>query len=523
MLRGILHRLAVVVVGLSVGIGILVVTEIGLRLAGIGEGAPRRDPFAGFSSVVPLFEPAVQPDGTHVYRLSGARVTPPKDVVTEPQRRFLAQKPEGTFRIFAIGGSSTAGVPYSTDEAFPAWLARRLEAELRDVDFEVVNAAMPGYATRRELVVVRELAQYQPDLLILYTGHNEFAERRFYAHLLDMDPRLFRLWERAVRTHLYTACSRALSILRPAPPEATRLRIDDARDSQQMFAVGFSRLQGQRTASGREVAYREILFRFNIEEMIRTMHGVGARTMILSLSQNFADWPPGSSSHRRGASAEQKAAWRAAVREGDRLARDDCARALEAYARALAIDDSYAFLQYRVARCERELGKYDAARERFRLASDLDQIPAGAPTRYNEILRDVARAEGALFVDIDAVLTRASAHGLVGNDFFADPIHPNIAAHREIAAAVAEALRDAGIPVPAARWKPEAYVEPPLAAVYAGNPRLKLREHLSRAVVYMLGARDEQALTELRAALSIDPQDEAVTDLTQQLMQRRER
>jgi lysophospholipase L1-like esterase len=449
-------------------------------------------------------------------------VTGPKDVVREPQRQFLAQKPRGTFRIFTIGGSSTAGVPYGTDQAFPAWLARRLEAELPDIEFEVVNAAMPGYATRRELVVARELAQYQPDLLILYTGHNEFAERRFYAHLLDLDPRLFRLWERAVSTHLYKACSRALSIIRPTPPETARLHIDDARDSQQMFAVGFSRLQGQRIASRREVAYREILFRFNIEEIVRTMHGVGAKTMLLTLSQNFADWPPGSSSHRRGASAEQKAAWRAAVRDGDRLGRDDCTRALEAYARALAIDDGYASLQYRVARCERALGKYDAARERFRLASDLDQLPAGAPIRYNDILRDVAGAEGALFVDIDEVLTHASEHGLVGNNLFADPIHPNVAAHRLIAAAVAQALRDAGIPVPAARWKADAYVEPPLAALYAANPRLKLREHLSRAIVYMLGARDEDALTELRAALAIDPEDKAVRDLVQQLMKRKE-
>jgi lysophospholipase L1-like esterase len=523
MLHAVTVRLAAGIIGLCLGIGILCLTEVGLRLTGIGGGTPRNDPFAGFSNVVSLFEPAVGHDGTRIYRLSGARAMPPKDVITEPQRQFFAKKPDGTFRIFAIGGSSTAGVPYGTAQAFPAWLAQRLAAELPDVDFEIVNAALPGYATRRELMVVRELTQYEPDLLILYTGHNEFAERRFYAHLLDMDPRLFRLWERMVDTHLYRVSSRAFSFLLPGSTGAPRLQIDDAQNAQQMFAVGFGRLHGQTFASKREVAYREILFRFNVQEMIRAMRAVGARTMILSLSQNFADWPPGASSHRTAALRDEKAAWREALREGNRLAESDCARALEAYTRALSIDDSYADLQYRVARCERMLGRYDAARERFRLASDLDRIPAGAPTDYNSVLRDVARAEGALFVDIDDVMTRASEYGLVGDNLFVDPIHPSVAGHRLIAAAVAHALREAEIPLPADRWKADAYVEPPLANVYAIEPNLRVREHLSRAVIFLLGARDDQALNELQAALSIDPQDTAALDLTQQILKRQGR
>ena len=154
-----------------------------LRLLGVCAGRPRQDPFAGFSRVVPMFEPGTQPDGTRIYRLAAGRWGAATGHVAPPQRSFLAEKPLGTFRIFVVGGSSAAGVPYGTGYAFPTWLARRLEAEVPEVRCEVVNAAMSGYATRRMLTVVRELVTYAPDLLIVYEGHNEFIEPAFFAAL----------------------------------------------------------------------------------------------------------------------------------------------------------------------------------------------------------------------------------------------------------------------------------------------------------------------------------------------------
>lgn len=110
---------------------------------------------------------------------------------------------------------------------------------------------------------------------------------------------------------------------------------------------------------------------------------------------------------------EEKAAWRAAVELGDTLADHDCPGAIAAWSRALAMDDGYADLHYRIARCEHELGRLDDAERQFRLASDLDRLPQGASTSFNDLVRDVARRESALLVDIDALFTRTSGPRLV--------------------------------------------------------------------------------------------------------------
>ncbi len=494
MLRRVLTRVVLILAGLAVGVAALLVVELGLRAAGIGAGGPRYDPFAGFSSTVPVFETAVRDDGVRIFRTS------PKRRVPVPQE-FLAEKPPGGFRAFVVGESSAAGVPYPATHAFSAFLQRRLRAELPGVPVEVVNAAISGYASRRILAVVRELARYEPDLLIVYAGHNEFAERKYYAHLIDMNPALFRLWELLAQTRVYALASRAFG-----DPTGKKPQFDfsDLNNAYEMFAVADERLEGV-YPTPRELEWGERHYRFNVTEMIAAMDAVGARTMLLTLSQNFADWPPAASSHRPDLTPEELAAFDEALREGRaRAARGDCAGALERYRAAREIDDTYALLLYEIATCERALGDLAAARQDYRLASDLDRVPHGAPTRFNDVLREIARERGALLVEVDRVLEERSPGGIVGDNFFADFCHPNLAANAAIAEAVAVVLRDAGIPRPAAQWAAP-YVEPDFATLYAADPSLRTQEHLVRAAACILARRPACAQADIDAVLAMEP------------------
>ena len=507
--RAVVERLGLVVGGLVAGVGLLVVAELALRALGIQPPAAQSDPFAGFSRVVPMFAPAVRADGMKVYRVSAARtIAATGHDSQEPQREFLPDKAPGTFRVFVIGDSSAAGVPYGTGYAFSTWLGRRLAAELPGVPSEVVNAAMPGYATRRLTVLVDEIAGYAPDLVIVYNGHNEFAERRFYAHLLDTDPRLFRLRERLVSTRLWGLLAGLLPRGRTRTDGGTpRFQIEEGHEAREMFAVLNERAGGHGYPTARERAYGEMLYRRNLEYIVRTARAAGARVMLLTLSQNFAGWPPGASAHRSGLSADDLATWTRLVEDGTRAADEahDCPAALAAWGRALAIDDAFADLQYRMARCEERLGDFDAARARYRVASDLDQVPHGAPTHFNDVIREVARAEGALLADADGALVRGSAHGLVGNDLFADWVHPNIGAHQLIAAAIADELRRAGVPAPAERWTRDAYADPDPGALLAADPGLRVREHFALMGACLLAHREVCALGEADTLIASDP------------------
>ncbi len=214
-----LARLGLVLVGVLAGLACLVALEFALFLVGAGEGAPAYDPFAGFSASVPLFERAERADGTPIYRVSPARLVNSANAGRSPEREFLAKKPDNGFRAFVVGGSSAAGFPYTPTYAFSTWLKRRLAARFSDLEIEIVNAAVAGYSSRRVLIAVRELVAYEPDLVIVYSGHNEWAERRYYSSLIDMHPWLFKMRERLLTSRIFNVGSHLLGSAPEKPEE----------------------------------------------------------------------------------------------------------------------------------------------------------------------------------------------------------------------------------------------------------------------------------------------------------------
>jgi lysophospholipase L1-like esterase len=480
----VLGRALLVVFGIAIGVGVIAAAEWTLRVLDVG-GGPR------------VFGPAVNADGTRILRLQWnpqfRRPQPP-----QPQRDFPAEKAPGTYRIFVVGESSAEGVPYGASLAFSSWLAHRLEAEAPEARWEVVNAALAGAQSWSVLSIVRDIARHQPDLLVVYLGHNEIGTRFSARARWALAPT--RLWLRARLGDL--RLYRVLVSLLPAQTQR-RLRIDpnDMDQPEEEFTLTRpDRGRVYATAADRKLA--AALYRERVEEIVRVMRAVGARTMLLTLSQNFSDFPPVVSAHRPGMRSDEKASWRTAVRQGDLLAPHDCGAALAAWARAEAIDDGVASLQFKMAGCERALGRLDAARARYRIASDLDLLSQGAPTQLNDVLREVAGQEGATLVDVDAAFTAASGTHLVGDDLFVDSHHPNVRGHQLIAAAVAEAIRAQGVPVPAARWRPDAYVDPDREALVAADPEIAAKEDFCRALSCIVAGRTcaIQALEDVRRA-----------------------
>jgi lysophospholipase L1-like esterase len=491
MLARVLARIAYPLAAVLLGVGSIAALEIALRALGVAADAPRRDPFAGFSSAVPLFERAVRADGAAVWRLSPARqIRVDPRVPDEPQRAFLADPPRDPFRIFVIGDSSAAGHPYSTRYAFSTWLERHLRASLPGVDLEVVNAALAGYSSRRLVVAVEEIARHQPDLLIVYVGHNEWAERQYYGHLLSIPPALFRLLEWGYQTRLYAVALGLFEGL--APPAPPTVEDDAATDARQMFAVIRDRAGGVAAPSERELAYRDLLYEQNLRRMADTIRAVGGRLAFLTLGQNLSDWAPGASSHRASLAPDERERFDAHHREGARLAApaDGCEPALAEWERALAIDGEYALLHYDMARCQHRLRRLDPARAGYLRASDLDRVPHGAPSAYNALLRDLAREYGAVLVDVAALLERASGDRLVGDDLFDDFIHPNLRAHQRIGQAVFEALREADLPVPKASFGAGVPDLPDPDALLASEPLLATQRLESRLFLCLVARRD---------------------------------
>jgi len=123
------------------------------------------------------------------------------------QQRFPKRKPEDAYRIFCLGGSTTYGHPYDDVTSFAGWLRELLPEVDRSRRWEVINAGGISYASYRVAIVMKELLEYDPDLFIVYSGHNEFLEARTYGRL-KKTPQIVLLLDRMCsRTRTYAAVS----------------------------------------------------------------------------------------------------------------------------------------------------------------------------------------------------------------------------------------------------------------------------------------------------------------------------
>lgn len=78
-----------------------------------------------------------------------------------------AQKPEGVFRVAAIGDSFTFGEYVNTEDNFPSKLQGLLEQNCKSGKFEMVNLAVGGYDIRYAVERYRiRGVKYEPDLMV---------------------------------------------------------------------------------------------------------------------------------------------------------------------------------------------------------------------------------------------------------------------------------------------------------------------------------------------------------------------
>ena len=164
---------------LLLGLLSLGIMEGVLTLGDWGKPDPAEDPFMGFGEVIPLFQ--LNEDGDAYEILAKSRLE-----WFYPQS-FPAKKAENAYRIFCLGGSTVAGRPYTVETALSSWLKLLLEYAQPSRPWEVINCGGVSYASYRLVPILDEILKaYQPDLIILYTGQNEFLEDRTYEHVKSL-------------------------------------------------------------------------------------------------------------------------------------------------------------------------------------------------------------------------------------------------------------------------------------------------------------------------------------------------
>ena len=434
-------RLAAVVVGLLP----LVIAELAMRVLGVAEPASGTDPLAGFNRQLRLFERAG--DRFQVIRS--------REPFFQPQS-FATVKPTNGYRVFCFGGSTVYGHPYLADTAFPKWLELELAATHPQRRVEVVNCGGISYASYRLAPIVREVLEYQPDLIVLAMGHNEFLEDRTYQPLKSRSASR-SWWEDRFNTLRLVTLVRGW--LRPsvrdqavpsvgAPdaslPAEVHARLDDR--------TGYASYHRDYAWRGQVVAQ----FADSFRAMIAACRAAKVPVLVVTLGSNLRDCPPFKSEQRAGLSAEAELRWQVAFAAGTAAEARDLQAALAHYQSAAAVDDQHALLAFRRARVHDRLGHTNEARTHYLRAKELDVCPLRMVEEIYELQHQITKATQTPIVDACRLLEAASPQALPGNDQYLDHVHPTVAGHQRIGQAIAAKLPEAGLIEPAAPWPPAA-------------------------------------------------------------------
>lgn len=423
---------------------VLAVVEGSLALFGVRPIADDEDPYVGFSALAPLFIEKPGADGEPLM------VTAPNKRLAFNQQRFPRAKRDGAVRIFCLGGSTTYGRPYEHPTSFPGWMEEFLPALDSTRSWEVVNAGGISYASYRIAELTKELARLEPDLFVIYTGHNEFLERRTYGRLMDTPGVVRSLGSLASRTRIWAALRTAL-VRSDGPtagtPEAPEKDILPSEVQARLDrSVGPADYHRDDELQGRVLEH----YRTSLHRMIATAKDAGARVILVTPASNLGDCTPFKSEFREGLLEEDVARLRRLSAEAT-LAQD-AGRPDEALQRlddAVAIDDRHAHTHFQRGRVLASLGRGEEAYAAFVRARDEDVCPLRALSATIDIAREVAAESGVPLVDFVNVVESGAPGGAPGADAFLDHVHPTIRGNRTIALAVLKAMADEGI-VPAA-------------------------------------------------------------------------
>ncbi len=387
--------------GLVVAAALLLAVELVLRTLGVA--APE-----------PFFLPAEDLDGG-AWMVTNPRVGDNwfhgaewEDAVRRPRwERFEVDKPEDVYRVFVLGESAAYGTPLDDNATWPSQLEHILGAAQDQQRVEVINLALRAVSADIYLDVLPELHRFEPDLLVVYAGHNEhYGVRRAG-------------WLRRLRM------VRALHGLREARPVPASM-------SERVGVRAEDRILAHSEEATRVVQR----FATTLDALVRGAGGVPL--LVYAPQANLRELAPLCSEPIEG---EPEGAQRAA--ELLWLAGVDLEGVLDLgeVTNLAAHHPRHAGLRWLVG--WHLLGSDGYAWEDFRRARDLDCLPVRASDAILEVIHELPeRHPQAPVLEVDPLpqLMKAEGGQLMGHDAFHDHVHLTIRGSYAVARAGAEAI-----------------------------------------------------------------------------------
>ncbi|HHI80719.1 MAG TPA: hypothetical protein ENK02_12165 [Planctomycetes bacterium] len=335
------------------------------------------------------------------------------------------KKASGELRIFVAGASMTAGYPYQPlgSASYATQLEKGLRACFPGRPIHVRPSAKPALDSPQLLRMVRKLLDYDPSLLVVTLGSNEYANRLFSGHRLVPRGILPRVVDRfSLGRRFWYAFSQYLQ-----GPGGTG-ESEDALNA--LIKKVLEAAPGKPALSGLPFDPEERSFL--LRRLRRSMREISKLCRAREVPLVFCvavygldgSWPWGLS---KGVDPLGRARIDKLVhsfRAGERSAafRDQVHKALDRFPNA-------AVLHYLQGQLAKEAGDLKTARASLERARDLDTVPMHLTGPILRSILGEARAEGRPVLVLDDAFAAADQDGLPGPAHYLDYGHLDAEGH----------------------------------------------------------------------------------------------
>ena len=325
------------------------------------------------------------------------------DVPSPPPVWVAARKPEGVRRVVLLGESAAAGFPM-TDHHLGRLVQARWNARFPGEPVEVINLSMVAVNSHALREFAREAMALDPDMIVLYAGHNEvigpFGPAAKFGPPAG-SPALTRLSLAVRRTHTGRAVESFLGLFAGKSSPQPWRGLDEFRGVQ---------VAHDDPALDSMLANTEANFR----DIVRRALDRDAKVLFVIPAINLADWPPvGSEPPDAGGVDAVLAAQDAGDFSGFRSAA----------------------LVYEAAQKRQAAGDLARAWPLYRRAADLDTQRFRADSRVRELPRRIASDSGpsVAAVDADRWLHEMNPSFTTDREFFLEHVHLTFAGRAAVA------------------------------------------------------------------------------------------
>ena len=402
------QRLLLLVFGLL----LLAAFEFGLRALGLGGRPPL---------LLELEAPA-QPGSPGIYELNPRVAAPFFDrkgsggqaMVGGHRREVVAlPKPEGMIRVLMLGASTVEGFPLPRNLTTASFLELMLGEASPGREVEVINLGITAIASFPLQEIGRlAIEQLEPDLVIVYYGHNEFFGASGVASHRFLSRSSMSL---ALRQGLRdSAFAGLMRLFEPSRSESSK------GEQEHLIEVMASATAIEPRGELHRAAGKTL--RAHLSSLIEAAGSLDTPILlstVVSLERDLA--PIASFEPEDRAPGEALASFDQAWSDAGSDAEAILGR-VDTLSKAHPL---HAGLAYRRARWLERLGDQSTATHGFRQARDLDAMPWRASSDKNEVITDLAQATGTALAD-PAKRFAERAGGATGWSLFYDHVHPSL-------------------------------------------------------------------------------------------------